>query len=247
MKPIIDAHIICWNESRLIRHTLKHYSSFCRNITLFDNNSTDDTVKIVKREFPAVKVVTFSSEDTLNESALLNVKNNCWKDSMADYVIVCDTDEFLFAENMEEKLMELKNKKVTIPVITGYNMQSETFPDNYDIPIFEQVRTGARERSFDKQIIFNPNRLIEINYDPGCHGCSPVYKEDALLDEVVQFNLLHYKYLSREYLYKRHAAYVERMSDFNKEKGFAIEYHLGKEHVDKCFEQLYKHVYNVLA
>ena len=225
---------------------MNHYCSFCRTVTIFDNNSTDSTLSIVKEEFPAVIVIPFSTDNMINDAIILDIKNNCWKGSTADYVIICDCDEFLFAENMQDRLIELKENKVTIPVIIGYNMGSETFPDDYNIPIVQQVKIGIRDRNFDKQIIFDPNKLIEINYETGCHVCNPVYKEKALQDKVVQFNLLHYKYLSKEYLYKRHAAYAERMSDFNIENEYAVEYIRGDAHIDWCFDHLGQHVYRVL-
>src|SRR6187399_3504250 len=159
MRPAVDAYIICWNEEKIIRHTLNHYSSFCRKITLLNNFSSDNTIGVAKRYFPDIDVVDFDTNNEHRDDVLLEVKNNCWKKSTADYVIVCDTDEFLYAPDIDGQLSMLLEHKVVLPLVMGFNMGAREFPANFDIPIYQQVTTGVRERLFDKQIIFSP-RLV---------------------------------------------------------------------------------------
>ena len=246
MKINVEAFILCWNEELIIRHTLRHYASFCTNITLLDNNSTDQTVPIVRKEFPEVRVVPFDTNNEIREDMILDLKNNCWKESKADYVIVCDTDEFLYAGDMLSQLQALYEKKVIMPVVIGYNMGSLKFPGNNSAPLYKQVRTGIRDSRFDKQIIFSRRRVSEINYAPGCHVCNPVFKRKRPRDQVVLFNLLHFKYLGREYLYKKHAEYARRMSRFNIEHGYWEEHLEGRKHIDQCFELIDHHLYRVI-
>jgi len=246
MKTDIEAFIICWNEERLIRHTLNHYSKFCNKITLYDNFSSDNTIEVAKKFFPTITVVNWSTNHQYREDLLLKVKNNCWKYSKADYVVVCDTDELLYAENINNVLQSMNKKKVVLPVITGYNMGSIDFPDDYSIPIYQQVKYGVRDRRFDKQIIFKRKELEEINFDPGSHSCRPIFREKKLIDEVVNFKLLHFKYLSKDYLYNKHKLYNDRMSTYSLENRFGIEYTEGKSHIDACFSIMDSHLYKVV-
>ena len=245
MLPAIDAYIICWNEEKIIRHTLNHYAGFCRQITLLNNFSTDSTVALAHKYYPSVKVIDYDTNNETRDDILQEIKNNCWKQSTADYVIVCDTDEFLYAGDMRRQLEMLYEHNVALPLVMGYNMGSETFPDNFDIPIYEQVKYGVRERLFDKQIIFSPRYVAEINYALGCHECRPILKEEKMRDLAIEFKLLHFKYLGKEYLYEKHEAYANRLSLFNIRTSVGSHY-LDRQHIDRCFSQLDKHLYKVI-
>ena len=101
IKPIVHAYFLCFNEEEIIPHLIKHYSTFCEKITIVDNNSTDNSVSIAK-SFENVDVVTFNSDNQFNDGIQATVKNQVWKSSVgiADYVIVGDSDEFLYHPNM---------------------------------------------------------------------------------------------------------------------------------------------------
>lgn len=40
---IIHAHILAWNEEKILPFTLDYYSSFCEKIFIHDNMSTDSS------------------------------------------------------------------------------------------------------------------------------------------------------------------------------------------------------------
>src|SRR5690606_32463251 len=88
----IHAYILTWNESDIIGLVIKHYQKFCDKITIMDNHSSDGTDKIAKSMGCEVrKFGTRYFDDAEN----MKVKNECWKGSDADWVIVCDADEVL--------------------------------------------------------------------------------------------------------------------------------------------------------
>ncbi len=246
MNVNVEAFILCWNEEALIRHTLNHYASFCSKITLIDNYSTDRTIDIVKENFPATEIIQFDSNNEIRDDLYLVIKNNCWKESTADYVIVCDTDELLYADDLQGQLALARKTRVALPVVTGYDMGSAECPGNYQVPIYKQVVHGVRNQRFDKQIIFDPRKISEINFKPGAHACNPVFRKARLVDKIVEFKLLHYKYLGKDYLYKKHEDYAKRMSELNKKENLGNEYLDGKAHIDRCFAHIDVHLYQVV-
>ena len=229
----------------MIRHTLNYYGDFCDAITVWDNESTDNTRDIIAKEFPHVKIVVWKSNQTINDQHYLNIKNYCWKQSTADWVIVADCDEFLYHPNLFIQLGEFKDDGITIPVVQGYNMFSEKFPDKYNESITDQVREGVPAAHFNKNIIFAPKYVKEINYQPGAHSCKPTGPK-IVSSPSVFLKLLHYKYMSKDYVVAKHEAYASRLSSFNKENGYGAEYLKGDAFVEECFELLRKHKTKVI-
>jgi len=235
----IDLFLLCYNEERMIIHTLNYYSKFCEKITIYDNFSTDNSLDLIEANFPNVEIKTFDTNGEHREDIMMEIRNNCWKNSTADYVIVCDMDEFLYAENLFEKLHHIKTQNIAIPVIIGYNMISDNFPTDYRTDITEQIKVGCRDRMFDKNIIFSPKSVKEINYGPGSHQCFPSFKKHPHVDNLCELKLLHYKYLNKEYIAKRHINYADRMSDVNKQNKYGVEYELGQDHINNMYELSY--------
>jgi Glycosyl transferase family 2 len=231
----IELYLLCFNEEKMILHTLNYYSKICSKITIIDNQSTDSSISLA-RNYKNVVLKYLDSGNEFIEDRLTESRNNCWKESIADYVIVCDMDEFLYDEHLAEKLLLAKHQNVIMPKIKGYNMMSDDFPSNYEKLITEQVKYGVRSTRFDKRIIFDPKKVKEINYRPGAHLCNPEFYESATADTLIDFKLLHYKYLGKDYLYKKHEAYANRMSKISKEKKHGIEYLYGADHVNNVFE-----------
>lgn len=241
----IEAFILCYNEEKMIRYTLAHYLTFCSKVTIIDNYSTDNTISIIKKEFSErVNIIQYDSKNQLNDSAYTYIKNNCWKQSQSDWVIVCDMDELLYYNNSGFGIIDfLQALGSSSPIITpyGYNMFSETFPDKYIAQITSLINTGVRAPNFDKAILFQPKMLEEINYGPGAHYCNPVIKKEHqgnLCYRTEHLKLLHYKYIGIDYLTQKHDQYASRLSNYNKINKFGAEYLKGKQHVIDCFNEI---------
>ena len=242
----IDVFLLCYNESLMIRHTLNHYLKFCHELTIIDNQSSDNSLNIIREEYPSVIIETFNTSGFSREDIQTDIKNICWKNSQADYVIVCDMDEFLYDESLELKLSLLNKHKPAICSIIGFEMFSKQFPLNYKTPITQQVKHGLRNYRFDKSIMFNPKKVKEINYDYGAHTCNPEFYNKKENDFLVEFKLLHYKYLGKTYLYKRHLNYSNRLSKLNILNTLGKEYRKGKRHIDKKFKNASKYIVQII-
>lgn len=232
----IELYVLCYNEEKMILHSLNYYAQFCNKIIVIDNQSTDDSIKLAKH-FENVEVRYLPTGNEFVEDVLTFSRNNCWKGSTADFVIVCDMDELLYDENLIGKLQVAKQLNISIPGIEGYNMMSDDFPNDYKKLIIDQVKYGVRTNRFDKRIIFDPKKVKEMNYRPGAHLCNPVLHDDVSNESSIEFKLLHYKYLGKEYLYQKHQRYAQRMSDVSKEKKHGAEYLEGENHINRMFEQ----------
>lgn len=203
----------------MLPYFLKHYSKFCDLMTFYDDNSTDNSVSIIK-SFPNTEVLPQydTPNDRFDDQHMLNLKNNAWKkDRDFDWVIVVDVDEFLYHPDLLKKLEEYKNSNVTVPLTTGYDMYGKVFPSGEE-QIYDQIKLGRHAGNHSKKVIFNP-RYVDINYDIGCHTCNPLGQVGYSLDN--EFKVLHYVYPSHEYMTTRRKMIFERLSELNKENGWS--------------------------
>jgi hypothetical protein len=211
---IIHAHILAFNEEKILPFTLDYYSSICEKIFIYDNMSTDYSDEIYKT-YPKVTVIKWNSNDEINEMNYVQIKNNGYKISRADnadWVIVCDTDEFLYHPRLLEKLEYYKKQGVTVPLINGHDMVSETFPEYDGEFITKKIKTGSEVYPpFCKNIIFNPK--LEVNFGIGGHS----FQSNNTINSVSpELKLLHYKLLGKDYVESIYKARAERLSEFNK-------------------------------
>jgi hypothetical protein len=238
----IHLYTISWNEEGMLPHFLKYYTQFCEKIFIYDNLSTDLT-KEIALSYSGVEFLQYDTSGEIRDDIYLKIKNEAWKKSRdkADFVIVCDIDEFIYHHNLNELLQKIKNENISIVKSVGYNMINETYP-NADSNIFDSIQYGARSTDFDKVILFNPNLIEEINYQVGAHKCVPIGKINYSINE---FKLLHYKYLDLERVIQRYTQMSLRLSEYNKKNGLGFHYSFTKRKIKNQFNQLLKRRVNI--
>lgn len=213
----IEAHILAWNEQDIIGLVIKHYQKFCDKIVIHDNHSKDKTRKIA--ESMGCEVRPFGNK-FFDDQENMNLKNNCWKDSDADWVIVCDCDEVLFCmPTTERRICEIEQQKgTTIFRTQGWQIMSDEMPKEGLL----EITNGYEFNNYSKSIIFNPKAITEINYNPGAHRCNPV--GDVVWSDEILY-VLHYKHIGGvERTIKRYKEYQPRMSQMNIKKGWGVHY-----------------------
>lgn len=217
----VHVHAICWNEEKLMPFFLRHYSSFCDKIFIYDNKSTDRSVEIAKKN-PKVVVESYSTDNQIRDDKYLLIKNNSWKHTSkgAHYVIVCDMDEFVYHENISDKLKDFYAKGYSLIKTDGFNMISENYPET-DEQLTSIVKNGVRFEPYSKICIFDPAKIRDINFSAGCHQIRP--RGDCSL-HVSDIKLLHYKFLGRDEYVKRQLQYKQRMSKINIQNGWGAHY-----------------------
>lgn len=211
-------YFINWNDSYYLPFIKRHYGSFCERIIMYDNYSTDHSVELASSL--GMEVRQFGNPGELHDAEYIKVKDNCWKEArgQADFVIVCDADEFLAHPQLVEKLKKYKKRGITLPRTKGFDMISEDLPiDN----IFE-IKTGFRNSKFNKPIIFDPNLIEEINFNYGSHNHKPKGKISKSWGSL---RLYHFRMIGGfDRLRIRHEEYLIRLSEFNRQKNFGKEY-----------------------
>jgi glycosyltransferase involved in cell wall biosynthesis len=229
----IHVYAIAWNEEVIMPYFLRYYSEFCDRIVIYDNESTDRTPEIV-RACPNAEIRSWSGNE-INEYRYLEIKQSCYRDSRgeADWVIVCDADEFLFHPNIVERLEFYKNTGVTLPKVTGYEIvpNCELKPEE-NLPYVYQ--SGARATNFDKRMIFNPK--LDVQFAPGCHTLSN--HPAGVVESSDSLTLMHFKKLNLPYYISRHTLLGTRLSQYNIQNRFAFHYLWTPEQLTNEYNQV---------
>jgi len=237
--PKVDLHVLCWNEEKIIPSFLKHYENWVNKIIVYDNKSDDNSVKILNKH-PKVTIISYDTGGEIRDDAYLQIKNSLWKNSRgkSDIVIVCDMDEFLYTENINEYITNFNNSEATIVKPEGYDMIIESFDVTTTENIVNDVKYGYKHDHFNKLCMFKPNDISEINFNFGCHVASPVGNVIYFKEPI---KLLHYKKIGLEYFLNKMKNYHNRLSSFNRERALGYQYDFTKDkHIENFNSDLEK-------
>jgi glycosyltransferase involved in cell wall biosynthesis len=218
----VETYIVTWNREDTIHLTIKHYLEL-GSVIIYDNWSTDRTREIAESLGAEVRV--FGQMGVLDDQAYKDLKNNCWKKSTADWVIVVDDDEILLLDNTEylkNTLLSLKIEGYSIVKPRGYAMFSNDMPVNN----WTEIKTGIIDNKYSKLCCFNPKKITDIGYEYGCH----THMKDYPKGDVSIFDglfLLHYNAVGGpERMIKRHQLYEPR----RQRSAVNMKWGLGKEY-----------------
>lgn len=202
---------VCYNEEYMLPFFLEHYS-FATDIIIYDNHSTDRSVEIMKSY--DVQIRKAGAKTHLEEFELAEIKNSRWKEKRNyDLVFIVDIDEFIHPLEFDGQ------HSIYQPY--GYQMLCNELPA-HGKPIIEQVKTGAKDSTYDKMCVFNPAKIEEINYAVGCHKANPI--GDISIYHEPNLKLFHYNYLTLDYHLNRYKERGKRISAIDREFGHNINY-----------------------
>ncbi|HNB27024.1 MAG TPA: glycosyltransferase family 2 protein [Alphaproteobacteria bacterium] len=229
-KPRIHYYGPMWNEELILPFMLRHYEPWVERFVIFDSDSTDGSVELLRRH-PKVEVRRFvwSHPDSLVLS-LTQLQDECWKESRgaADWVIVAETDEFLYHPDLPGYLRRCRGKGVTCIPALGYEMVAEEFPPA-DSALAQAVRRGVPHHMMSKLRLFDPNQVTATHFGRGAHVAAPegniVFpKRDELL-------LLHYKSLGYDYLRRRNAMMESKRREQDRANNWSHHYRKSDDEV----------------
>lgn len=235
-KPTVHFYTICWNEEYMLKYFFKYYDQFVDRYVFFDDGSTDQTLDILERH-PRAEIRSFEHQD--KDSKVMSgqhVQNSVWKESrgIADWVITASVDEFLYTPDLTNYLAKCTREGVTTIPALGYQMISETLPSS-DQNLLDVVKRGCPWKQMNKLIIFNPNKISEINHQIGRHRAQPAGEvKYPAIDELL---LLHYRYLSFEHTFNRNMELQNMLGPLDKEKGWGHKYGWTREKLRSDWDQ----------
>lgn len=218
----VEAYIIGWNREDTIAFTIRHYKAFCDTVYLYDNFSTDRTRDVAEAHGATVRL--FGISGILDDAEYLKVKNNAWKGSSADWVIVVDEDEILWSPDLVFILRQAITSGSTIFNPRGVSIHSDSMPKDDWL----DIQTGRWDKNYSKTCVFDPKAIKEIGYVEGCHVSKP---RGRMIYSSMPLYLLHYRSVGGvDRLIKRHNEYVPRMSQRNRTWGMGIQYFDSEAH-----------------
>jgi len=138
----------------------------------------------------------------------------------------------------------MKNNNQTIIYPYSYDMISNVFPTYEDgILLHNKIIGYEDKRLYRKKILFNPNKISEINYKPGAHDCNPIGLINYYDKNDIFF--LHYKNLSVDYVLNKNKIYKDRLSEINRRNGWGIHYTYNEQSIIDNFNMCYDKSYDI--
>jgi hypothetical protein len=191
------------------------------------------------RHYEQFSDITFiySEIGVIDDAWFIEVKNSCWKNSKADWVIIVDADEFVYSPNI---IYELSKTEATILSPDFYDMYSDALPVGNG-QIFDEIFMGKKDKP--KMNIFRPDAIRDINYDYGCHVAHPSGKVVFRVPEKIR--TLHMRYLSLEYTLATNKRGAERMTERNRINKWGYHVYFSTEKVTNDFNEAKKHLIDV--
>lgn len=159
----VEIFVPAYNGMHILPMFLDHYQQRFPGCTIniYNDNSTDDTGNYCRRR--GCNVIDHISEEPKSD-AITYIRNNCWKKSNAEWIIVVDQDEFI-----NISLSDL-DAIVDFDVIKfkGYNMVAI---DGQQDP--RDFTHGKLHPWYCKSLMFRKS-VGEINFSGGAHYVEPL-------------------------------------------------------------------------
>ncbi len=215
---IVHVYTVTRNESTILPWFLRHYGhyGFAESIFVYDDHSDDGSKEIVFSKFGTLWMdLDFTG---LDDAKIADLFSNAYKKhsrGIADWVICVDADEFIYHPDLVNKLRQLKVEGIQVVACDGYQMLSEELPKN-GYQIYDTIREGIPDPRYSKAVVFSPE--IDIRFAPGRHEF--FLPQPCVVAKDTGIKLLHYRFLSEEYVRMKHAQNYSRLTDANKASGW---------------------------
>jgi glycosyltransferase involved in cell wall biosynthesis len=246
MSVPVSIFILCYNESALLPHTIKHYRERLPNskITIYDNESTDGSVNIAKSL--GCNVVSWSSGNINNVLKKQYISNNCWKEVTEGWVITTDMDEWLCIT--EDDLNHEYTFGTTILKTCGINIIGKSNSADLSDLDLHAITDGVHYPAETKNVCFLRNKIDEMNYGVGCHCCKPT--GESVINSKKTFIIKHMDWLGLPFITRKYKQRYERSSEMRKLHGYSTHYTDNEEEIHNRynnFNENIENMYKILA
>jgi glycosyltransferase involved in cell wall biosynthesis len=181
----VEIFVPAYNGMHILPLFLDHYQERFPEciINIYNDNSTDETGDYCRGR--GCNVIDYIGEEPKGDSVTY-IRNNCWKDSEAEWIIMVDQDELINISLADLPSLE----DYDVVKVKGYNMVATDSPDPRDFT------HGSFHPWYCKPLMFRKS-VGEMNYIGGAHVAFP--------PEGTRFNRYYftmYHYLKRYYSLK---------------------------------------------
>ena len=233
----VEVFTFCWNEMAVLPFAVDYWRRFASHVTVFDNGSTDGSIEFMQQHSDLITIDRFETDNQINDQLLLNMKNDAWKQARgrADLVVMCDMDEMLIP--MTDELQRMMDKGCTVCMPRWFTMMSDEVPTHETGKYLHQIRPYAIQ-SPGKVILFDPNKIDNMHYEPGAHQCQPEGYVKWFEGGIYCLHTDHNFSLDNKI--ERYNRMYARMSDINKRKGWGIHYGFKEEQLRSWWQQAWQ-------
>ena len=200
--------LIARNEGVLLPHALAHYQSRFPDaaITVFDNDSTDDTREVALAA--GCRVERFSTGNELNDTHHQHLKNTAWLGGPPSWVIAADVDEWLDVSASDLRREDAAGTTVVMTVGVEV-VENASRADLRDVDLRRGPHRGFRNRLYSKLVAFKaaPLGVAHMNFSIGAHVAAPTGR---VVFSRRCYSLLHMNFLGAPYLAHKYAARYPR-------------------------------------
>lgn len=170
----VEVHVLRYGDSWLVPYVIRHYLTYADLLVIHDAGGGeferlhDARIRVVHWDCPEV-----------NDLKYAELRNECWKGTDADWVIVADLDEFIyFPEGAEKSLGAYTCMGAAVIRPHGFEMFSETYPTT-EGQIYDEIKIGAPDdKWYSKPILFSPKLVSETRLGLGSHESDPVLHDE---------------------------------------------------------------------
>lgn len=234
-----------YNEEAMIPYVIPYLKKMGFNkLIVYDNQSTDNTVKLLKQE-SFIEVRVLNTNGSKSNKAIIEKKNEVWKefkkytDKEDVWMFVSDFDEVIYKKDFKNELEKFSKLGYNYLNQDMFETISEKFPPLNGKLLHENVTRGnfwgCTSTGGCKMTLFKINDFETISYVPGAHRVTVKMNKEAKSLSTCGFKSFHIKYIDREYCLNRKNLAKMRRGPIDRLHGFGKQYEIS----DADFLNLY--------
>lgn len=237
-----------YNESELLPYFLRHYRYVDNIIFLYDNDTTDNTLKVISKHKKCnVSILPFNFKDGLDDTFLVNISNRIINESAFDYSICVDADELIFFEDyckgklsirFKDFINETKQDYYDAAIFSVYPHGTEKPVPDSNKPIWESRKFGHLDNLYIKPCIVKNG--IGLSHIEGKHLLKKNGKIIPKTNDDYDMLGIHLNNLNLEFAKKRRFERFNRISQHNRDDNFGNQYYqYDEKEIELEFEKKY--------
>lgn len=258
----IEVHILTHDDEQMLDWSVRHYQQIADKIVIHDGGPVGRVEPFpalnVSHPCKGIYVEPWDTAGELNDELARNLKNSCWLGTDADWVIVVDADELIWAEGLRYILADKLRSGAAILRPHGFEMFSDYWftPECHpNTQITDLVKDGAPDDQwYAKPVVFSPRLVLDSGFGIGAHESDPVLRGGRRFHVGQNWPycdglcLLHFKSIfgGLERIAKRYDATRKRLASVNVRNGWG-NFKPGREHAQEKRDLLLPNVRRVVA